>query len=50
LHGSGRVTPEPGVVDIRVEMAQRDERRVGLQEVLDRALMAKEEDGIPFES
>src|SRR3546814_20231053 len=33
------IAPEPGVVDVRVPVAERDELRVGVQEAFDRGLV-----------
>src|SRR3546814_5125287 len=37
LQGAVGVAPEPGVVDVRVPVAERDELRVGMQEEIGRA-------------
>src|SRR3546814_12815121 len=39
LQGAVGVAPEPGVVDVRVPVAERDELRVGMQEAFDRGLV-----------
>src|SRR5438309_3866793 len=44
------VAPEPGIVDVGVVVAYRDETTVRLQEALDRRLVALEADGVPLEA